>query len=70
MAAETAHKTSRLSVDIAPIMMAALEERATEAGMSKASIIRTALRVELRDEMRRASETRTNKEHQDCRHPG
>jgi len=48
----TGTKTSRLSVDLTPAMLAALEARAEVDGQSKASIIRSALRAELREELR------------------
>lgn len=47
----TSTKTSRLSVDLTPVMLAALEARSEVDGQSKASIIRCALRAELRSEI-------------------
>lgn len=45
-------KTRRLSVDLGPVMFAALERRARNDGTPMTSVIRTALRRELGEEIK------------------
>jgi hypothetical protein len=53
-----ANGTKRLSIDLAPIVFAALELRAESDGQTKAAILRSALRKELAEEIRHVTSGR------------